>query len=100
MKILTRRSFTLLAVLFSATCLVEAGQQTTSTAQQTALSAPIPVDGQITVGQLPNGIRYYVRANTRPERRAELRLVVRDTANFQLTPNCVELFLRFASFCN
>jgi len=37
---------------------------------------PLPVDPQVTVGRLPNGIRYYLRANARPERRAELRLVV------------------------
>ena len=37
---------------------------------------PLPVDSQITVGTLPNGLRYYVRANGKPEHRAELRLVV------------------------
>jgi hypothetical protein len=40
------------------------------------LSAPLPVDPQITLGRLPNGIRYYIRANKRPENRAELRLAV------------------------
>src|SRR6476620_8434170 len=48
-------------------------------AQQAApsLSDPIPVERQITIGRLPNGLRYYVRANSRPEKRAELRLVVK-----------------------
>src|SRR2546421_1735024 len=45
-------------------------------AQAQALSDPMPVDPQITIGKLPNGIRYYVRANKTPEKRAELRLVV------------------------
>src|SRR3989440_3426909 len=45
-------------------------------AQAQALSDPMPVDPQITIGKLPNGIRYYVRANKKPEKRAELRLVV------------------------
>jgi zinc protease len=40
------------------------------------LSAPVPVDPRITIGYLPNGLRYYIRANPRPYRRAELRLVV------------------------
>ena len=40
------------------------------------LSAPLPMDSAITVGTLPNGMRYYVRVNHRPEKRAELRLVV------------------------
>jgi zinc protease len=40
------------------------------------LTAKIPVDRRITTGVLPNGLKYYVRANQRPENRAELRLVV------------------------
>src|SRR5687767_10155082 len=40
------------------------------------LSQTIPVDPLITVGTLPNGLRYYVRANGQPKGRAELRLVV------------------------
>src|SRR6476660_8596698 len=36
----------------------------------------VPVDPQITVGTLPNGLRYYLRANRVPQGRAELRLVV------------------------
>lgn len=37
---------------------------------------PLPVDPAVTVGELENGIRYYIRQNARPEQRAELRLVV------------------------
>jgi zinc protease len=37
----------------------------------------MPVDAAITQGTLPNGLRYYVRANRKPEKRAELRLVVK-----------------------
>lgn len=40
------------------------------------LSAPLPVDTAVTVGKLPNGIRYYIRVNHEPRHRAELRLVV------------------------
>ena len=40
------------------------------------LAQPVPVDPRITLGQLPNGLRYYIRANGRPSARAELRLVV------------------------
>ena len=36
----------------------------------------LPVDPLITVGTLPNGLRYYIRANKQPQDRAELRLVV------------------------
>lgn len=41
-----------------------------------ALNAVLPVDPAVRVGTLPNGIRYYVRRNSKPEQRAELRLVV------------------------
>jgi zinc protease len=40
-------------------------------------SDPMPVDAAISQGQLPNGLRYYVRSNKKPEKRAELRLVVK-----------------------
>lgn len=42
-----------------------------------ALSQQMPVDPDVVVGTLPNGLRYYVRANGKPGHRAELRLVVK-----------------------
>src|SRR5215831_10828176 len=42
-----------------------------------ALSENLPVDPEATVGTLPNGLRYYVRGNAKPPKRAELRLVVK-----------------------
>jgi len=36
----------------------------------------IPVDSQIKIGKLDNGLTYYIRENKKPENRAELRLVV------------------------
>jgi zinc protease len=47
-----------------------------SQARSLALSDAMPVDAAIARGRLPNGLRYYVRANPKPEKRAELRLVV------------------------
>jgi zinc protease len=41
-----------------------------------ALDAPLPVDPAVRIGTLPNGLRWYVRRNAKPENRAELRLVV------------------------
>jgi zinc protease len=59
-------------------CLVGAQQPaTTILAQSTALTQEMPVDPQITIGKFPNGLRYYIRANKKPEKRAELRLVVK-----------------------
>jgi zinc protease len=42
-----------------------------------ATSAPMPVDPEVLVGALPNGLRFYVRPNAKPARQAELRLVVK-----------------------
>ncbi|HEX7024753.1 MAG TPA: pitrilysin family protein, partial [Gemmatimonadales bacterium] len=36
----------------------------------------LPIDPAVTTGRLPNGLRYYIRVNHRPAKRAELRLVV------------------------
>lgn len=40
------------------------------------LSEPIPFDPAVRTGILPNGMKYYIRKNAKPEHRAELRLVV------------------------
>jgi len=42
-----------------------------------SLTQQMPMDPEAVVGTLPNGLRYYVRANAKPGRRAELRLVVK-----------------------
>ncbi len=41
------------------------------------LDNKIPVDPKIKVGRLDNGMTYYIRKNAKPEKRAELRLVVK-----------------------
>jgi zinc protease len=66
------------AIAFSA---VVAGAQTSTIQQpqqpaQAAGNAPLPFDPAVTVGTLSNGMRYYIRENHKPEKRAELRLVV------------------------
>jgi zinc protease len=47
----------------------------TTPASSPPLTAPLPVDPKVRVGTLPNGLRYYIRVNHKPEKRAELRLV-------------------------
>src|SRR6185295_15690665 len=42
-----------------------------------SLTQALPIDPDILMGELPNGLRYYVRANAKPAKRAELRLVVK-----------------------
>jgi zinc protease len=54
------------------------GRETSAASVATyKLAELMPVDPDATVGTLPNGLRYYVRPNGRPARRAELRLVVK-----------------------
>jgi zinc protease len=48
-----------------------------SASPQADLDQRIPVEPAITIGHLSNGVQYYVRANKKPEKRAELRLVVK-----------------------
>lgn len=45
-------------------------------ATDTTLDAALPLDPRARSGTLSNGLRYYVRQNARPGKRAELRLVV------------------------
>ena len=45
-------------------------------AEEQVVSAAIPIDPQVLLCRLENGITYYVRPNRKPENRAELRLVV------------------------
>jgi zinc protease len=72
-----RTPFILLALTLAATVGLTAKQRTITAGPQDApLTATVPVDPRITVGTLPNGMRYYVRANKQPANRAELRLVV------------------------
>jgi zinc protease len=40
-------------------------------------SAPLPLDPAVKSGTLPNGLRYLIRQNGRPEKRAMLRLAVK-----------------------
>jgi zinc protease len=45
-------------------------------AAQAPTDSLLPTDPAVTIGSLPNGLRYYIRVNQRPAHRAELRLVV------------------------
>ncbi len=43
---------------------------------QDKLAQKLPVDPQVKIGKLSNGLTYYIRKNGRPEKKVELRLVV------------------------
>src|SRR6187200_2711701 len=73
-----RSTFVFLTLAITAlTSLAATAQRAASTGPQNVpLTAKVPVDPRIIVGTLPNGLRYYLRANKQPLGRAELRLVV------------------------
>lgn len=72
---ISQRTRVLLLTAFTALAICLAGSLQPIRSQ--ALTDAMPVDPQITMGTLPNGLRYYIRANKKPEKRAELRLVIK-----------------------
>ena len=78
MTLPARIRLSMLIAAIAATVAVATAQQSTIPPNVAAakLDDAVPVDPQITVGRLPNGLRYYIRANQTPQARAELRLVV------------------------
>lgn len=65
--------FTRLLFIVVLVCSISSAAMT----QSLKLTDPMPADPQITIGTFPNGLKYYIRANKKPEKRAELRLVVK-----------------------
>ena len=73
---MTRRFLSLaLSLSLAAPVFAQAAKTAASTAP-IPLTAKLPIDSKVKIGTLPNGIRYYIRKNLKPEKRAELRLVV------------------------
>ncbi len=50
--------------------------QPTAPAANVALDRPLPIDPAVRTGTLPNGMKYFIRRNTRPANRVSLRLAV------------------------
>ena len=80
-----RRTTTLLLVSLLFAVIERSPSAQTATGRETTaasvagypLSADMPVDPEVLIGALPNGLRFYIRPNPRPARQAELRLVVK-----------------------
>lgn len=70
-------SLTLIALLSSGLMIAQQPAANPIPAATLALDRPVPVESAITVGTLPNGLRYYIRPNKQPLNRAELRLVIK-----------------------
>lgn len=70
-----RSSATLIALALGAPALLSA-QSAPAATNVPGTAQVLPTDPRVRVGTLPNGLRYYIRQNSEPEKRAELRLVV------------------------
>ncbi len=67
-------------LIFCALWCVMIFSQLVATAQETkvegSLESVVPTDSNVRIGTLENGMKYYIRQNSKPENRVELRLVV------------------------
>ncbi len=63
------------AALASATAFASLAAQQAKPSAAPPGATVLPTDPKVRVGTLPNGLRYYIRVNHKPEKRAELRLV-------------------------
>src|SRR6478672_9291689 len=71
-------AFLLATVIPVAAAQTPSGRETSAASVASyALADQMPVDPEVLVGALPNGLRFYVRPNGRPAKQAELRLVVK-----------------------
>ena len=67
------------SLLFSISCISAWAQDipvATEVEVPSDLAAEIPLDKNVIKGKLDNGLTYYIRKNTQPEERVELRLAV------------------------
>jgi zinc protease len=66
----------LVLALAAAGTLIASGRQPAASPQTAPLTAKLPLDAAITTGRFDNGLRYFIRRNSEPRDRAELRLAV------------------------
>lgn len=68
----------LIPIIATSICVVALRQKAAPIGSQVpAVQARMPVDPQVTIGKFANGMSYYIRTNKKPEKRAELRLVIK-----------------------
>jgi zinc protease len=66
----------LIAGLIVAPSAQVAAPQAPAIPPELALDRTLPVDAAVRAGRLPNGLRYFIRENKRPEKRVSMRLAV------------------------
>jgi zinc protease len=84
MRIQTRLSrtaalllFVLLALTARQRLVAQQGERAAAQPRTFAPGAVLPLDSAVRTGTLPNGLKFYIRKNARPEKRVSLRLAVK-----------------------
>lgn len=72
MKLWMRLTLVAVIAIVAASC----GQDRAQSGADIDLTAALPLDPTVRMGVLDNGLTYYIKANKKPENRAELRLAV------------------------
>ena len=70
------RGYAAVFLFIPAAGFAQQGAPATTPAAAPPLTTVLPTDPKVKIGTLSNGLRYYIRQNSKPEKRAELRLVV------------------------
>ena len=55
---------------------------------------PLPVDPNVRIGKLENGLTYYIRKNNKPEKRVEFRLAVNAGLSLRMKTKGIGSFCR------
>jgi zinc protease len=76
-RVLAWVSFSLVASCTSAYAKKTAPDALAALNSPKALQQALPISPKLKVGTLPNGLTYYIQKNARPEKKVELRLVVK-----------------------
>lgn len=70
-------SLTLISFSLVMTATISVAQSASATVILEKPTSTIPLDPQVRIGKLDNGLTYYIRKNNKPEHRAELRMAVK-----------------------
>lgn len=76
-KLINKVCSSIAGLVFAGLFLLAPGGHAQTNAAPFKLTDSIPIGPQVTVGKLPNGLTYYLQKNAKPEKRVELRLVIK-----------------------
>ena len=84
--------------VFIYSCGISTANKTNNT--QNLPRKDVPINPAVTIGQLDNGLTYYIHSNKKPENRAEMLLVVNAGSVLETDKNTSACFLHFSTSSN